>query len=153
MKQINFFVIVRFLIGLMFFVSGTEKLIVPYQNFMYVIQSYDIVPFPVLEPLIAQIFPWCEVIIGGFLILGLWVKFDLFCVLMFASVFTILVGRALIINLPISDCGCFGDIMYLPLTVTLSIDIFTCVITVFCMIFIKKTSAFSLDHVFDKIVT
>ncbi len=148
MKRINFFVIVRFIIGLMFIISGTEKLMVPYQNFMYVVQSYEVLPFPILEEIVARVFPWLEVVVGGFLLLGLWIKFDLFCVMMFASVFTIIVGRALIIDLPIADCGCFGDVIYLPLSATFSIDIMTVTSSVFCLIFVKKTSALSLDNVF-----
>lgn len=148
MKRVNFFMIARFLIGAMFVVSGTEKLLVPYQNFLYAIQGFEVLPFPILEEVAARVFPWLEVVVGGFLILGMWLKFDLFCVLMFSSVFTVIVARALMMNLPVSDCGCFGDIIYLPLSVTLSIDILTVVSCVFCLIFINKTSSMSMDNIF-----
>ncbi|MBZ0167229.1 MAG: hypothetical protein K8I00_10530, partial [Candidatus Omnitrophica bacterium] len=61
--NINFLVFARFLIGLIFVVSGFEKIITPYQNFQYVIQAYELFP-EFAEAIIARTFPWVELITG-----------------------------------------------------------------------------------------
>ena len=60
--------LLRILIGSIFIVSGLGKLLSPYQNFLYVIQAYQLLP-AWGEALAAQIFPWVELLIGIFLAL------------------------------------------------------------------------------------
>ena len=39
--RINIYVLLRFLLGALFIVFGAEKLLIPYQNFQYVIENYQ----------------------------------------------------------------------------------------------------------------
>ena len=55
-RTINPLVVARVLIGSVFIVSSSEKLIGPYQNFLYVIEGYEILN-PALAEIVAQMLP------------------------------------------------------------------------------------------------
>lgn len=136
--------------GAVFFISGYEKLLGPVENFLYIIQAYKIVPNEFLEMASALMFPWIELTLGAFLILGIWLKLTLFGMGASVVVFLIIVGQAIVRGLPIDDCGCFGDLMHSPLPVTFSFDILLLTLIIILYVFIQKTSAFSLDNYFVK---
>ena len=69
-------VILRIAIGSIFIVSGLGKLLGPYQNFLYAIQDYQLLP-SWAEVLTAQIFPWIEFFVGIFVFSGLWTSWSL----------------------------------------------------------------------------
>lgn len=148
-RTINVFVILRILIGIVFIVSGFEKLTSPYQNFLYVIQSYEFVP-KALEVLVAKAFPWFELIVGLFVVLGLWVRWSLAGAALMVVSFLTIVSQAIIRKLPIDECGCFGELVSFPLHVVLMIDL-----TLFCCIILlavkyRQVSKCSLDHYFNE---
>ncbi|MBN1870475.1 MAG: DoxX family membrane protein [Candidatus Omnitrophica bacterium] len=118
---INLFVIVRVIIGGVFVFSGFEKLISPYQNFLYVVQGYEMFP-SWLENMAAHIMPWCEFFLGVFLLLGLWLRWVLRAVFIITFMFVLIVAQAIIRNLPIAECGCFGGLISIPLPAILSFD-------------------------------
>lgn len=141
--------ILRILLGAVFIVSAIEKLLGPYQNFMYVIENYQILP-PALEEFSARVFPWLELIVGILLLLGLYIRQAAIGSLLFAILFMTIVSQAIIRQLPIGDCGCFGELISFPLHVVLIIDstIFVC-----SYLFLKNNksvSGFSLDQYFAK---
>ena len=103
-RKINFFFLIRVFIGVLFIVSGTEKLVEPYQNFLYVIQSYKVLP-DILEEPAAHFFPWLELFFGLFVLLGLWLKSALIGVGVLLTTFIIVVGQAIGRQLPITECG------------------------------------------------
>lgn len=136
------------MIGCIFVVSGFEKIITPYQNFQYVIQSYEVVP-EVLETPIARIFPWIELFSGVFVLLGLWTRIFLISAMIMTMSFMTIVSQAIIRKLPITECGCFGELVSLPLHVVLMIDA-----TMFCCILLllkkhQQTISLSLDRYFN----
>ena len=65
-KKINIFVVFRLVIAVIFIASGTEKLLSPVENFVYAIQSYDLIHDPDLQESIALLFPWLELFAGVF---------------------------------------------------------------------------------------
>lgn len=148
MKKINPFVVVRIMLGLLFVVSGFEKVTHPYQNFLYVVQSYEIFNSS-LEKFIAQVLPWVEFFIGIFLILGFWLRMALkgFMVMMVAFIF--IVAQALVRQLPILECGCFGELISFPLHVTLFFDVMLLFCAGLLWLGFEKTSQFSLDNRFQ----
>ncbi len=111
----------RVVIGSIFVVSGFEKLIGPYQNFLYVIQSYSFLP-PLLAEVAARFLPWVEFFLGIFLVLGLWLKWTLRAIMVLLLMFMGVVVQALVRNLPIDECGCFGELVSFPLQVVLAFD-------------------------------
>ena len=98
------------MIGGLFVVSGFEKLIGPYQNFFYVIQNYSFLPLFLTE-IAARLLPWFEFFLGIFLVLGLWTKWTLRAVMALLLMFMGVVIQALIRQLPITECGCFGGLI------------------------------------------
>lgn len=130
-------------------VSGFEKATTPYQNFQYVIQAYQIVPIAA-EPFIAQIFPWLELITGIFLILGLWLRYSLASAGVMLTTFLLIVGQAMIRQLPIDSCGCFGSLISLPLYGVFLMDTVLFTGTVLAYKNMAKTSRWSLDGSFHE---
>lgn len=145
----NAFVIIRILIGGLLAFSGFEKLIVPYQNFLYVIEGYQCFD-PALEELAARVVPWVEFLTGIFLILGLWTRFALRSALVLFVSFILIVGQAILRKLPIDKCGCFGEGIAFPLPVVLSMDMVFLVLMFILLLRIEQASSFSLDRHFER---
>lgn len=143
----NIFVIIRILIGCIFVVSGFEKLISPHQNFLYVVQEYALFG-SFLENIIAYVAPWIEFLLGIFLLLGLWLKWTLRGVLIMTAMFIVIVAQAIVRDLPIVECGCFGDFISFPLYGILIFDSVMLIMIDFLIAKEKRTIVFSLDRYF-----
>lgn len=111
----------RAAIGFIFVVSGFEKLISPYQNFLFVLQSYSFLPSSI-EEIVARLFPWIEFLGGIFLVVGIWLKMVLRAVMALLLIFIVVVAQALIRHLPVDECGCFGELISFPLPMILAFD-------------------------------
>jgi len=146
---IKFFVIGRILIGCLFIVSGFEKLIGPYQNFLYVVQSYEFLP-TLLEEMVARTLPWIELFLGVFLVVGLWLKWALRSIWVVIFLFILIVSQALLRKLPIDECGCFGGLISLPLYAVLIFDSMLFLLTGALLKQEKRINIFSLDQYFRK---
>ena len=142
------FPILRMIIGLFFLLVSLEKLLEPYQNFLYVVQSYQLFP-SLLEEAVARVVPWVQFFLGLFLFLGLWVKNILKGLVILIVGFLGVVGQALIRKLPLDECGCFGSLISLPPRKTFLLDITLLVFTVILFRRIKETSGWSLDAYFE----
>ncbi len=143
------FPLLRIFVGLVFVVSGFEKLIVPWQNFYYVIESYRVFNSS-FGAIVAHIFPWLEFFIGMFLVLGLWTPWAIRGAAVIIVGFLVVVGQALMRALPLDSCGCFGDALHIPPAVIFRFDIG---MLIFCMVmlrYISDTSLMSLDYYFEK---
>jgi len=143
-------VLLRIAIGSIFIVSGLGKLLSPYQNFLYVIQAYQLLP-SWGEGLAAQIFPWIELIIGIFVLLGLWTPWVLRGAAVLFGIFVVVVGQALIRGLPLESCGCFGDWIHLKTQTVIIMDSTSLLLTSLLLRNIAQTRKFSLDAYFDKV--
>ncbi len=132
-------------IGGIFVVSGFEKLIGPYQNFLYIIQNYSFLPLSLAE-IVARLFPWVEFFLGVFLVSGLWLKWTLRAVMALLLMFMAVVIQALIRNLPIDECGCFGALISFPLPVVMAFDATVFVFTWFLSSRRKEAERCSLDR-------
>ena len=139
------FPILRILIGIVFLVSGVEKAISPYQNFLYAIQAYAALP-GWAETWVAQSFPWLEIAVGAGLILGLWTRQALVAAILFFAVFIIVVGQALFRGLDIANCGCFGQLIHLSPRITIVFDSLMLLIAFLLWRFSSTTDQFSLDR-------
>ncbi len=137
------------ILGLFFLVVSTEKLFEPYQNFLYVVQSYQLFP-GFLEEAVARIVPWIQFFLGLFLVLGLWVKRMLQGLAVLMIGFLIVVGQALVRKLPLDECGCFGSLISIPPRNTFLFDCTLLVFTIMLLRHVLETSRWSLDAYFDK---
>ncbi|NLE65391.1 MAG: DoxX family protein [Elusimicrobia bacterium] len=141
--------LVRVVLGLVFVVSGLEKALSPYENFLYVIQSYDVLP-KTLEPGAAFLFPWCELLTGLFVLLGLWTSVGLRMVMLFSTLFLGVVGQAIVRELSITDCGCFGSLVQLPLHAVIFLDASLLIGAAVCLKDLKAARRWSLDGLFAR---
>jgi len=146
--KINILLFLRAVIAGVFILSGAEKLISPYQNFLYVVQGYELFN-GIFDQAIAFIMPWIELILGVFVLFGLWLKTSLRLTLVLIVGFIIIVSQAILRGLPIEECGCFGDLLSLPLNYIIIFDSALFVITSLLLLFFKKSSVFSLDNYFS----
>jgi len=141
-------VLFRILIGGIFLVSSLGKLLSPYQNFLYVIQAYQVLP-SWGEILVAQIFPWIELIVGVFVFLGLWTPWALRGALALFGIFVAVVGQALIRHLPLENCGCFGGLIHFKPQTVIIMDSASLVLTLLALRNLTKVQKLSLDFYFD----
>jgi len=142
--------LLRILIGSIFLVSSMGKLLTPYQNFLYVIQAYQLLPSQG-EILTAQIFPWLEFIVGVFVLLGLWTPGALKGAGALFGIFVVVVGQALIRKLPLESCGCFGEWIHLKPQTVIIMDSLSLLLTYVLLRNLKSVQKFSLDSYFDKV--
>lgn len=140
-------VFIRITLGLFFLLMGGSKLLAPYQNFLYVIQNYQVFS-PPLDELAARIVPWIEFFLGLFLLIGLWLKPTLIVLLTMISGFLVILGQAMIRKLPITSCGCFGEWLSVPMPVMFLIDSSLWLFTFFMLRRLSQTSQVSLDNYF-----
>lgn len=139
--------VLRIMIGLVLLISGLEKTISPYQNFLYVIQTYAMLP-SFWENIVAILLPWLELIVGLMLVLGLWISINLKGALVIFAIFIVVVGQALLRGLPIDQCGCFGELVHLAPTTVIIFDSMTILVIYVLIRNISQTSRFSLDRLF-----
>lgn len=142
-------VIIRLLIGSLLLASGIQKAISPYQNFLYVIQGYQMLPSQ-LEMATAIILPWIELIVGLFMVLGLWLPWALKATGLLFAMFIVVVGQALLRGLPLDQCGCFGENIHISPPMILVVDSAVLLLTYVLTRNIIKTSRFSLDKKFQQ---
>ena len=140
--------IIRIIIGSVFLFSGLGKLLAPYQNFLYVIQAYQILP-SWAESLAAQVFPWIEMIVGVFVFLGLWTAWALRGALILFGFFVVLLGQALLRGLPLESCGCFGAWIHLKPQTVIIMDSLNVLLTIVLLRGLSYTRKFSFDSYFD----
>ncbi|MCB9757473.1 MAG: DoxX family membrane protein [Candidatus Omnitrophica bacterium] len=144
------FFILRVLIGSLFVVIGITKIMEPYQNFLYVVQGYEILP-AMLENIVARVFPWIELFLGLFLVLGLWLKWVLRAFVLMIMTFIGIISQALIRKLPLEYCGCFGGLFSSDIHHTLILDICLLLLTIVLLRgVVEYTSFWSLDKYFLK---
>ncbi len=141
-------VILRLIIGGIFIFSGLGKLLTSYQNFLYVVQAYQLLPSGG-EVLVAQIFPWIELIVGVFVTLGLWTAWGLRGALVLLGIFVVVVGQALLRGLPLENCGCFGEWIHLKPQTVIVMDSASLLVTYLLLRNILQTRKLSLDSYFD----
>ncbi|MBF0489209.1 MAG: DoxX family membrane protein [Candidatus Omnitrophica bacterium] len=144
----NMVVFLRIIIGIVLLASGFEKLLSPYQNFLYVLQAYEFFP-TWLEKIVAISVPWVELMVGLFMLLGLWTQWALKGALLLFAGFIFIVGQALLRHLPMDQCGCFGESIHILPQHIILFDSFTLLSIIWLISQPIKVKAFSLDRYFQ----
>jgi len=139
----------RIIVGLVLLVSGAEKLLSPYQNFLYALQAYQMLPHG-MEEAVARFLPWVELFTGLFTVLGLWTAWALRAAMVLFAGFVVVVGQALLRALPIDQCGCFGELVHLPPRAVLVFDSILLLVCVFLLRHLPKAMQWSLDRYYSK---
>ncbi|MFP4473045.1 MAG: DoxX family protein [Candidatus Omnitrophota bacterium] len=140
----------RIILGMIFIISAVEKLLSPVENMVYTIQGYQILPFAFLQQLLAYVLPWAEFFVGIFLVLGLWTRLSLTVSAGFSLVFALAVAQAMLRDLPLESCGCFGEMLKMPLYVTFILDLVMLTAAVLLLLRPIYPRQYMLDRLFDK---
>jgi uncharacterized membrane protein YphA (DoxX/SURF4 family) len=101
------FVVTRFIVGGIFVVAGTAKVLNP-ESFAASIRGYRLVPEIAIAPL-AHILPLIELMLGLFVLFNLFPKISLFSISVLLVTFQAALLSVIIRKLDI-DCGCFGKL-------------------------------------------
>jgi uncharacterized membrane protein YphA (DoxX/SURF4 family) len=103
---VGFALALRIVIGGIFVYAAWLKLQAPWPIFAMNIDSYQVLPMPAVE-FVARTLPWLELLLGIWLIAGVWRKISTLAASLLLIVFFGLMIRAMAKGLQI-DCGCFG---------------------------------------------
>jgi uncharacterized membrane protein YphA (DoxX/SURF4 family) len=99
-------IVLRLIIGGIFVYAAWTKLQEPWQLFAMNIDSYRVLPLPMVE-VVARTLPWFEAAIGLLVMAGIWLRISSTAVSLMLLVFFALMVRAYAKGMAI-DCGCFG---------------------------------------------
>ncbi|OGS05215.1 MAG: hypothetical protein A3G41_08770 [Elusimicrobia bacterium RIFCSPLOWO2_12_FULL_59_9] len=98
----------RLIVGAIFAVSGYAKLVHPVENFAAAIESYYILDASYVF-FVALWLPWLEIIVGAYLLTGLFTKLSGSGAALFSTAFLGLHLRSMAKGIYTEDCGCFGS--------------------------------------------
>lgn len=138
--------ICRIIVGIIFIISGFVKAVDPI-GFGYKLEEYfapDVFNIPFLHDLAlpqATFFSIFEIILGVFLLLGIFRKFTTWSLLILIVFFTFLTFYSAYFN-KVTDCGCFGDAMKLTPWQSFWKDVFLLVLIILLFIGQKHIKPF-----------
>lgn len=100
------FLLARLILGFVFIYAGIDKILHPGQ-FAEIVYNYQILPDLLINPT-AIVLPWLELILGAFLVVGIWLPGTVF----FTNLLLALFLGAMVFNLARGldiHCGCFSS--------------------------------------------
>ena len=98
----------RLIVGGVFVYASIDKIIDPY-SFSKAISSYEFsstLGLSIFDNLLALTLPWLELILGLFLILGIFTDESINFILLLMIFFTIMLSQAYFRGISLEDCGC-----------------------------------------------
>jgi uncharacterized membrane protein YphA (DoxX/SURF4 family) len=102
-----FALLLRVFLGGFYVVAGAVKIPDP-GKFAEAVANYRLLPHPLIN-LAAIILPWVEVVVGLFLVFGLWRKASAWLINAMTVMFIAAIASAVARGLSI-ECGCFGTV-------------------------------------------
>lgn len=99
----------RVLVGGLFVFSGISKLILPHGEVMALVKQYQVIPDLLVSPIAAGL-PWLELVSGTALCIGFLTTPAAWLVATQLVGFSVLMVVVLVAQIPIDDCGCFGNL-------------------------------------------
>ncbi len=132
----------RLFVGAVLVYAGASKASAPAEEFALVIGSYDLVPNSIALPM-AGLLPWLELLVGWALILGVRTKAASAIAGAMTCVFLLAIASVIIREIPLPNCGCFGEGMHFSPAHAFIID---SLLTFLCWIaYSTDSNLFSLD--------
>lgn len=136
----------RFLIGVLFFYSGLSKLVQPNEYFQIAIGLYQLVPERLI-PLVSHTVPWIELLASAYLLLGYRTGLAAGALAGLTGLFQLVIGQALLRQLPVDECGCFGG-GFIHLTLYQSFALDTLLLLALIQIASAQKHRWALDNRF-----
>lgn len=100
--------VARLLLGGVFVLAAVGKLAAP-AAFATAVERYGLLPLAVVVP-VATALPWLELLLGAYLLVGLFTRFSAIVALALLAAFGTALASALLRGLSLEGCGCFGSI-------------------------------------------
>ncbi len=97
--------VLRIVLGAIFIVAGASK-VGHADMFAAQIAGFRILPQPVIAP-VALGLPFLEILLGGYLILGLFTRASAWAAVVLLAAFDVAIASAVVRGMTVS-CGCFG---------------------------------------------
>ena len=136
--------LVRLALGLLFIFSGGQKLLAPTEEFLAVVETYELLPY-FLNRIVAVLVPWVEFLLGGLLLIGLHTLIAAKGLFILLLSILLTLGQAMLRQLPIEECGCFGGGLSLPIQTVFLLDLFLLACLFWVIRHSKAASCYSLD--------
>ncbi|MDE2238033.1 MAG: DoxX family membrane protein [Elusimicrobia bacterium] len=111
----------RVLVGGVLIAAGASKRAKPPEEFAVVIEAYDIAPQDSVQSL-SVLLPWAELLVGFSLLFGFLTPAASAAAAAMFSGFLLALLSTKFRHIPLPDCGCFGQGLHLPTTVTIALD-------------------------------
>ena len=111
----------RLIVGAVLIYAGASKASAPAEEFALVIANYQVVSPSVALPL-AGLMPWLELLIGWALLLGVEARAASAVAGSLFGVFLFALASVVVRDIPIPNCGCFGDAMHFTPVQALGFD-------------------------------
>lgn len=136
-------VVARMLVGGLFVFSGISKLLLPHGEVVALVKQYQVIPDFLVSPIAAGL-PWLELASGAALCIGFLTTPAAWLVGAQLASFSLLMVVVLIAQIPIEDCGCFGNlgIRETPLHVLIR-DLV--LLGILASVLVRRHDAWSLD--------
>ena len=136
-------VVARMLVGGLFIFSGVSKLLLPHGEVMVLVKQYQVIPDFLVPPIAAGL-PWLELASGTALCIGFLTTPAAWLVGAQLVAFSLLMVVVLVAQIPIEDCGCFGNlgIRETPLHVLIR-DLI--LLGVLASVLVRRHDAWSID--------
>ena len=99
----------RLLVGGLFVFSGMSKAVLPHGEVMALVEQYQVIPHILNSPIAAAL-PWVELASGTALCIGFLTTPAAWLVVAQLIAFSCLMVVVLVAQIPIEDCGCFGNL-------------------------------------------
>jgi len=133
----------RVILGIVFAASGLQKAAAPPQEFAAVVDTYRILSSDLVLPFAAGV-PWAELIMGLFLLAGNMTRFAAASIGIMLLSFILAILSALVRNIPLENCGCFGSMIELTPLQALGLDAVLLMLAV--VAFRHGKALFSMDR-------
>ena len=136
-------VVARVLVGGLFIFSGVSKLLLPHGEVIVLVKQYQVIPDFLVSPIAAGL-PWLELASGTALCIGFLTTLSAWLVGAQLVAFSLLMVVVLVAQIPIEDCGCFGNlgIRETPLHVLIR-DLI--LLGVLAAVLVRRQDAWSID--------
>ena len=133
----------RVLVGGLFVLSGISKIVLPHGEVMALVKQYQVIPDFLVSPIAAGL-PWLELASGTALCIGFLTTPAAWLIGAQLVSFSLLMVVVLVAQIPIEDCGCFGNlgIRETPLHVLIR-DLI--LLGILASVFVRRHDAWSID--------
>jgi uncharacterized membrane protein YphA (DoxX/SURF4 family) len=135
-------------VGGIFLFSGFTKLLLPPEEFVQILQSYQVIPEILITPL-SFLLPGIELLCGSCLLLGFFIRAASIAIALQLFIFIALMSLVIISGIELEDCGCFGalGIQETPGQVIIR-DVVLLIISL--VLLITKKHIYTLDNLFQE---